>query len=71
MHILLEQEDMFCLQAYDEVKNEHMFCLCVPKVTMHYTYIMANVNFISNVIYTDISHGAENMQKHEANIKVV
>jgi hypothetical protein len=38
---------------------------------MHYTYIMANVNFISNVIYTDISHGVENMQKHEANIKVV
>jgi hypothetical protein len=71
MHILLEQEDMFCLQAYNEVKNEHMFCLCVLKVTMHYTYIIANVNFISNVIYTEISHGAENIQKHELNTKVV
>lgn len=58
MHISLEQEDMFCLQAYTEVTNEHRLCLCVLKVTMHYTYIMANVNFISKVIYTDIFRGA-------------
>lgn len=38
---------------------------------IHYIYIMAHANFISNANYTDTSHGDECMWRLEVNIKVI
>jgi len=43
---------MYCLQAYTEVRNEHIFCLYVLDLIIHCDYNMANINLITKAVYT-------------------
>jgi hypothetical protein len=73
---VLEQagRHMYCLQAYTEVRNEHIFYLYVLNLILHCDYNTANINLITKAVYTHTSLESKYISRHKkilSNLRMV